>query len=45
MLERRVTSIGGPSEMEHQGFISALIGGIVVSAQEAENPYRTSDDG
>lgn len=36
-------TIAGLNEMEHQGFSSALIRGIVVSAEKAERLYRASN--
>jgi pyrroline-5-carboxylate reductase len=36
-------TIAGLNEMEHQGFSSALIRGIVVSAEKAERLYRTGE--
>jgi pyrroline-5-carboxylate reductase len=37
-------TIAGLNEMEHQGFSSALIRGIVVSAEKADRLYRASND-
>ncbi|MBU0596214.1 pyrroline-5-carboxylate reductase, partial [Candidatus Bipolaricaulota bacterium] len=37
-------TIAGLNEMEHQGFSSALIRGIVESAERAQRLYREKDD-
>ena len=36
-------TISGLNQMEHSGFSSALIRGIVTSAEKAETLYRTDD--